>query len=72
MLAFSFNNDPTFVGWLTFAGYVIAALICAHRAMHPIAPPHADARNLRRFWFILTATLILLGFNKQADLQTTL
>ncbi len=57
-------GDPTIVGWVTVALYAVAALLalrCARRASLPVE---------FRFWAVATVVLILLGFNKQLDLQT--
>jgi hypothetical protein len=56
-------GDPTFMGWVTVAVYVAAALLslrCVRRAAEPLE---------FRFWVVLTAALLLLGINKQLDLQ---
>ena len=64
-------GDPTPVGWLTVAAYFLAAWLClaAARAtridrQHPSQPA--------TFWIAIAAALILLGINKQLDLQTLL
>lgn len=59
-------NDPTIAGWLAVAGYALTAVL-AWRA-------GARARRAglafdRRFWWLACAALVLLGANKQLDLQ---
>jgi len=76
-------NDPTLIGWITLVMYIIAAGLCAaawlrarDRRHWPrrvgstldIARPAAESR----FWAALTMLLILLGINKQLDVQTLL
>lgn len=69
-------GDPTVMGWLTVFAYLLTALLCAGAA-RTAAPPSDSPwterqRRLRRFWFGLTVMLVLLGINKQFDLQTLL
>ncbi len=57
-------GDPTIVGWVTVAAYAVAALLalrCARRAAEPLE---------FRFWAVLGVALVLLGINKQLDLQS--
>jgi hypothetical protein len=57
-------GDPTVVGWVTVGFYAVAALLalrCARRAALPLE---------FRFWTVATLVLVLLGINKQLDLQT--
>lgn len=73
-------GDPTLVGWVTVAGYFVAAGFCfaAARAARALAsklskasPEQArDERSLARLWGISTLAMVLLGINKQLDLQT--
>ena len=75
-------GDPTFVGWLTVAAYVIAALLAArafataHRAERRfrVSEPSVarDQRSMKHLWLLITITMVLLGINKQLDLQTLL
>jgi hypothetical protein len=55
-------GDPTVWGWLTVVNY-LAAFIVAIRAAR------TDWQN-SRFWIFVTFTMLLLGINKQLDLQT--
>jgi amino acid transporter len=75
-------GDPTFVGWLTVAAYVIAASIAAwafataRRAelRFSVSEPGEarDQRSMKHLWLLITVTMVLLGLNKQLDLQTLL
>jgi hypothetical protein len=58
-------GDPSLVGWVTVGAYALAALLAARNA--------AAARRAARpvaFWWTLLGLLLLLGVNKQLDLQT--
>jgi hypothetical protein len=60
------SHDPTSAWAIVFAYFaaVCVALRCAHRS--------GGDRQSRRFWLLAAATLLLLGLNKQLDLQTYL
>ncbi len=62
-------GDPTVMGWVTVAAYFLAAWLSyrAYRAAHEDVEPHP---GVRRLWALLTGALVLLGINKQLDLQT--
>lgn len=58
-------GDPSIFGWITVVFYLIAVLVCAQKAV--------TLKNLGqgyRFWMCLAIFLLLLGINKQLDLQT--
>lgn len=57
-------GDPSVMGWVTVLAYV-AAMAAALRASR-LAPRD------RRFWLFLAVVLLLLGVNKQLDLQSAL
>lgn len=59
-------GDPTATGWITVAAYALACLLCWWCARRTV--PGAE----RRFWWALAVVLLLLGINKQLDLQTWL
>jgi len=65
-------GDPTFVGWLTVAAYFAAALICGLAARREPAPDGRARPGPTPFWLALTTLMILLGINKQLDLQSLL
>jgi hypothetical protein len=63
-------GDPTVMGWVTVAAYFTVAVMCLRQA---------SAFRFRRgdrgrliFWTALAGLLVLLGVNKQLDLQTAL
>lgn len=56
-------GDPTIAGWVTVVLYFAAALLC-WRARDAVGPPE------RRWWTVVAVLLVLLGFNKQLDIQT--
>jgi hypothetical protein len=60
-------GDPTFVGWFTVLAYFGAAYLCWRAAGNS-----QHRRKVRWFWNGLSILLILLGINKQLDLQTEL
>jgi len=64
-------GDPDFIGWFTFVSYLVAAFLCAWAARRAsgAASRAADRRN-RVFWYGLAVLMLLLGINKQLDLQT--
>jgi len=75
-------GDPTFVGWLTVAAYVVAALLAARafatarraESRFTVVEPSVarDQRSMKHLWLLITVTMVLLGINKQLDLQTLL
>lgn len=58
-------GDPTIFGWITVLFYLIALLICANKAIS-----FKKMGGEYHFWFYLALFLLLLGINKQLDLQT--
>lgn len=58
-------GDPTAIGWITVLTYFIAALLCAAAQRREPAGPRP-----RRYWLAVTVLLVLLGINKQLDLQS--
>lgn len=71
-------GDPSFWGWFTVGAYFASALLCLRAWRQSEAPGQPsrrdilDARVRRRFWLIAATVLILLGINKQLDLQSLL
>lgn len=57
------------MGWVTVLAYFVVAALCARSARGAM---RNHQRNEVIFWSLLTASLFLLGFNKQLDLQTWL
>ena len=62
-------GDPTVVGWVTVVAYFIAACLCWRAARGASKQPGTYV-SPKGFWWIFTVVLILLGINKQLDLQT--
>ncbi|HEX5100466.1 MAG TPA: hypothetical protein VFV94_13250 [Polyangiaceae bacterium] len=67
-------GDPTFVGFLTVVVYFFVAWRCraAARRITPGMAKLETARRERLFWQMLTILYVVLGVNKQLDLQTLL
>ena len=63
-------GDPTVMGWVTVAAYFGAAFLCLRELI--AVRREQGGREKTVFWAALTALLVLLGFNKQLDLQTLL
>jgi len=73
-------GDPTAVGWITVLAYFVAALLSlrAYRTCRQAAsilaqrdPAEAQAqRLLGSLWLFVLVALLMLGLNKQLDLQT--
>jgi len=65
-------GDPTFVGWLTVVVYFTTAWLCvrAYRRLGAGHGPTGAPWQLRWWWRGLSILLVLLGINKQLDLQT--
>ena len=59
-------GDPTLLGWLTVAAYLLAGILCWRAAAR------AGRRDPRSFlfWAIFTAFMFALAVNKQLDLQS--
>ena len=71
-------GDPTIIGWVIVALYFVVALICIkavfvsvnnkqHETIHDNFP---SEKSIQLFWLSLVFILILLGINKQLDIQT--
>lgn len=57
-------GDPTPIGWITVVAYGGAALLCFLCQRKSAPGPH------RQFWWLMALAMLLLGINKQLDLQT--
>ncbi|MFV2038308.1 MAG: isopropylmalate isomerase [Paracoccaceae bacterium] len=59
-------GDPSLVGWLTVAAYLVTMVLCVlvfrRLARRPMA--------VRLFWLTLSALMLFLAINKQLDLQS--
>lgn len=61
------------MGWVTVVAYFVAAFFCWRCAVVArAARPDLKRNDERFFWMSFVAVLILLGINKQLDLQTWL
>lgn len=66
-------GDPTVLGWLTTAAFIVTAVLCGAYALHvERMNPSCPFRRHRVFWWSLMVALLLLGINKQLDVQTWL
>jgi hypothetical protein len=65
-------GDPTVGGWVTVAAYFAATCCClvVSRALGKASGDPARRGRERIVWGLLSAALLLLGVNKQLDLQT--
>ena len=70
-------GDPTFLGWFTVAAYAWAAyyaylaLRSSRARVQELGPvAQREQRNVVRLWLFVLIVLVLLGINKQLDLQT--
>ncbi|MEQ9482118.1 hypothetical protein [Coleofasciculus sp. F4-SAH-05] len=64
-------GDPTFMGWFTVVAYFITALLCLINALpHPLVFPLQRVSQIRWLWGLFAILLLLLGINKQLDLQS--
>jgi hypothetical protein len=66
-------GDPTIVGWLTVLAYFVAFLFsvaCAKQMGREMS--NRDIAAERNLWWFIALALLLLGINKQLDLQTLL
>jgi hypothetical protein len=62
-------GDPTVMGWVTVAAYFTVAVLCLGCAWKAKL---GSSRTEFLFWSGLAVLLLLLGINKQLDLQTWL
>ena len=65
-------GDPTVVGWVTVAAYLLAALGCGMAARREPMPDGTSRPRARPsgFWLALAILMLALGINKQLDLQS--
>jgi len=63
-------GDPDALGWTTTVAYLVAAGLCARTALAARrGPPDAPPGDRPGPWWLLSAGLLVLGLNKQLDLQ---
>ena len=58
-------GDPTVIGWVVVAAYAVAFVLCT-LCVTRLPPDDGD----RGFWRFIAILMLLLGINKQLDLQT--
>jgi len=63
-------GDPTLAGWLATFGFFLTAWIC--RRVVFFSPTNSKDHGERRFWIVLGFLFLVLGINKQLDLQILL
>ena len=57
-------GDPNATGWITVVAYGLACLLCWQCARR------SGMTSERRVWWLMAAVMLLLGINKQLDLQS--
>jgi len=66
-------GDPTVLGWVTTVAYFVAAGLCGRYALLARKAAKRDSDVHRPsssfFWWVLVIFMVLMGFNKQLDLQ---
>ncbi len=63
-------GDPDVFGWVTFAGYFVAAYLCWRVARSCVrAGRSGKYSGSHRFWYAAVVCLVVLGINKQLDLH---
>lgn len=65
-------GDPTWGGWFTVLLYGVAAWVCWQVLRGAQASGLPVARDERWVWRVLFGAMVLLGVNKQLDLQSAL
>ena len=64
-------GDPTLIGWLTVAAYLVASFLCIYCALRVSRFPFfSQSVQLPWLWWSLAIILLLLGLNKQLDIQS--
>ncbi|WP_088242473.1 hypothetical protein [Calothrix rhizosoleniae] len=66
-------GDPTLIGWLTVLAYLIASFLCVSCALRVNRlPVLRQSAQFLWLWWNLAIILLLLGINKQLDVQSWL
>jgi hypothetical protein len=65
-------GDPSFMGWLITAAYLVAFLFCGIYARQTYRISSIKSGRHDVFWWILAAIMLLMGINKQLDFQCLL
>lgn len=61
-------GDPTFIGWFITFSYFAVSYLCFRNARN--LTRRSGINSLTMTWWLITAVLVFLGFNKQLDLQS--
>lgn len=64
-------GDPTIGGWITVVLYLSASISCWITARQ-LSPAYAQLLRERHAWLAIAVLFLLLGINKQLDLQSAL
>ncbi|MHC4205482.1 MAG: hypothetical protein ACYSTT_12590 [Planctomycetota bacterium] len=63
-------GDPTFLGWLITTGYLATSVFCGIYAWRIDRSSLVEqSRSHRLFWWGLFVVMLIMGINKQLDLQ---
>jgi hypothetical protein len=63
-------GDPTFMGWLITAAYLTTSVFCGVCAWRTDRiSPISRFRHHRLFWWSLAVIMLIMGVNKQLDIQ---
>jgi hypothetical protein len=65
-------GDPSFMGWLITAAYLIVSFFCGIYARRTYRICSVKFGRHRIFWWSLAAVMLLMGINKQLDFQCLL
>ncbi len=60
-------GDPYIMGWIIFGGYIITSVLCLFSGVSKAKLEGYHKNSI--FWFGLSIIMLLLGINKQLDLQ---
>lgn len=63
-------GDPTVGGWLTVALYLVTAVVCWQVARRLRESSAGDTRSEAFAWSAIAILFVMLGINKQLDLQS--
>ena len=66
------DRRSDFFGWFTTCAYFITAAAALLAMRSPKLLPYPRRNRYKQFWFLILVVLLLLGSNKQLDLQNLL
>ena len=64
-------GDPSIRGWVTVVLYLACAFVC-WRTAHKLSKQASNCTQEIRIWWCVSVLFMVLGVNKQLDLQTAL